>query len=36
MPNDRHAEEEEDFTFKNLQLVQHFEEKVNEVARSCS
>jgi hypothetical protein len=32
IPNDYRAEEEEDFTFKNLQLVQHFEDKANEVA----
>jgi predicted RNase H-like nuclease (RuvC/YqgF family) len=32
IPNDYRVEEEEDFTFKNLQLVQHFEDKANEVA----
>lgn len=32
VPNEKQAEEDEDFTFKNLQMVQHFEEKANEVA----
>ncbi|CZR62157.1 uncharacterized protein PAC_12054 [Phialocephala subalpina] len=27
-----HSEEKDDFTFKNLQLVQHFEDKANEIA----
>jgi hypothetical protein len=31
-PNDKQSGEEEDFTFRNLQLVQHLEEKANEVS----
>jgi len=32
MPNDKKMADDEAFTFKNLQLVQYFEEKANEVA----
>jgi hypothetical protein len=32
LPNDKRIAEDEDFTFKNLQLVQYFQEKANEVA----
>jgi hypothetical protein len=32
MPNDKRMADDEAFTFKNLQLVQYFEEKANEVA----
>jgi hypothetical protein len=31
-PSDRRMADDEDFTFKNLQLVQYFQEKANEVA----
>jgi hypothetical protein len=32
IPNDKRMADGEDFTFKNLQLVQYFQEKANEVA----
>jgi hypothetical protein len=32
VPNENQAEDEEDISFKNLQMVQYFEEKANEVS----
>jgi hypothetical protein len=32
LPTDKRMADDEDFTFKNLQLVQFFQEKANEVA----